>query len=175
MGNFTVMEIWKDIVGYERYYQVSNMGRIKRKKGYRCKKERILKPCDDGRGYLHLTLRTPEKKVTKTIHLFMKDTFFNTNKMYMDHINGNTKDNRLENLRLCTQAQNLQNSIKKKKGYSIYKGVCKRKDTGKWNAYICLNGRLKHLGFYKEEIEAARAYNEAAKENFKDFAKLNEI
>ena len=49
------------------------------------------------------------------------------------------------------------------------------KKDNKWAAYIKLNGRQKHLGSFNDEKEAARAYNEAAKEYFKEFSKLNVI
>jgi hypothetical protein len=92
----------------------------------------------------------------------------------VDHINHNSIDNRRCNLRLATRSQNNMNGLKRNNGrVSRFKGACR--DRGKWRAYIGLNGRIKWLGFYGTEEEAALAYNRAAIEYFGEFARLNEI
>ncbi len=58
---------------------------------------------------------------------------------------------------------------------SKFKGVCFHKRHKKWQASINSGGRLIHLGSFGGEIEAAKAYNEAALEYFGEFAKLNEV
>ncbi len=93
----------------------------------------------------------------------------------VDHINGDTLDNRKENLRICTHAQNLQNSKMPNTNKSGYKGVCFHSNTGKWQANIMIGGKAKHLGLFNDKIDAARAYNDAAKENFGQFARLNTL
>lgn len=99
---------------------------------------------------------------------------------YVDHINHNSVDNRRENLRLCTMAENLRNSRKLDRSTSSrYKGVCymissKRKK--RWIAYIEIEkGKRKYLGYFHTETEAALAYNQAASEYFGEFANLNDI
>lgn len=72
----------------------------------------------------------------------------------VDHINRNKLDNRRSNLRLVTQSQNTFNSPKRKGTKSIYRGVTKSK-SGTWVA----NYRMRHIGCFKTEIEAARAYD----------------
>jgi hypothetical protein len=103
----------------------------------------------------------------------------------VDHINGDPFDNRKSNLRICTRAENLQNSRKKiRNGHSTskYKGVNydgregKRSHVNKskrWCAYIRLNGKKVHLGQHATEVEAAIAYDNAARAHFGPFAKLN--
>ena len=94
----------------------------------------------------------------------------------VDHINGNRLDNRRENLRVCTLKQNRQSQSKQKRNTtSKYKGVSFCKDRGNWKASIKTNGKTKFLGRFKDEDQAARAYNEKAIELFGDFAKLNII
>jgi hypothetical protein len=76
--------------------------------------------------------------------------------MEIDHINGNRQDNRRCNLRIVTKQQNAFNRPRVK-GYSWHKS------SNKWQAYICLNGKLQYLGSYSNEQEARDAYL-AAKE-----------
>jgi hypothetical protein len=92
----------------------------------------------------------------------------------VDHINGNKLDNRKGNLRLCNWSQNGFNKGKQSNGRtSQYKGVFK---TGnRWGAKIQANGRLYNLGGYATEVEAAGAYNEAARELHGEFAHLNDV
>jgi len=92
----------------------------------------------------------------------------------VDHIDRNTFDDRIENLRLATRAQNMANQGKPKGTYSSeYKGVSWNKRAKKWQAYIKVNGKTIHLGYFIEEFEAAIAYDKAAKEYFGEFARLN--
>lgn len=96
----------------------------------------------------------------------------------VDHINGDTYDNRIENLRECTDAQNAQNR-KKPKTYAIraskHKGVCYYKPNGKWAARIKVNNKKIHLGYFEHEHNAAYAYDAAAKHYFGAFARYNNI
>ena len=90
----------------------------------------------------------------------------------VDHINRDKSDNRRENLRLCTQAENVMNS-KRVSGASKYKGVQFSKKYSKWTAYITFSGRGKQIGTYMDEVEAAKAYDKKALELFGEFAYLN--
>ena len=92
---------------------------------------------------------------------------------YVDHINHNTLDNRKSNLRIVSPRENVLNSKSKSGSTSIYKGVSLRKTTGRFEAYIRTNGKRKHLGFYDTEEEAAKIYDQYAKEYYKDHAFLN--
>jgi len=95
-------------------------------------------------------------------------------KLFIDHINCNALDNRRENLRVVTRAQNARNRSKtKKKSSSIYKGVHWKKSDKKWGATIAVNHNKKHLGYFRNEVEAAEAYDEAAKKYHGEFACLN--
>ena len=95
---------------------------------------------------------------------------------YIDHINGNTLDNRLCNLRVCTNSQNMQNSKKpNRKSSSKFKGVTWDKACNKWHATIMKEYKRYNLGYYNSEIEAAKAYNKAATQFFGGFAKVNKL
>lgn len=93
---------------------------------------------------------------------------------YTDHKNHNKLDNRRDNLRPASGTQNAGNR-KARQGTSKFKGVCWFKRDKKWIVYIRLNGGRKHLGLFTDEIEAAKAYNEAAKKYFGEFACLNKV
>lgn len=96
-------------------------------------------------------------------------------KTQVDHINGNTLDNRTQNLRICTQAQNNRNQRKIKNTKFKYKGL-KEVKVKKWKyiqASIMINGKQIYIGTFKTEIEAAKAYDEAALKYFGEYAKLN--
>lgn len=92
-----------------------------------------------------------------------------------DHINGNKLDNRKENLRKVTQSQNQANRKKGKNKSSIYKGVIWHKRRNHWLAQITINRKKIYLGSFNNEIDAAKAYNEAAIKYFGEFARLNEV
>ena len=93
--------------------------------------------------------------------------------LIVDHKNGNSLDNRRPNLRLGTQSQNMQNRAKKKGTTSRFVGVCYDKRDRKWIARIRTDGKVKCLGSHSNEIEAAKAYDAAAKKYHGEFAKLN--
>ncbi len=95
--------------------------------------------------------------------------------LFVDHINHNGLDNRKANLRPATCAQNCVNrpSVKSKTSYSKYNGVTRRKDIKKWCAQISFKGKRIHLGHFHSEIEAAKAYDIAAKKYHGAFAVLN--
>ena len=97
--------------------------------------------------------------------------------MVVDHINGDALDNRKENLRVCSYSQNSCNKKIRSDSRSGYKGVVK---VGKkWQAYIgdpdtpATRKRRLYLGTYTTAEDAARAYDNRAKELYGDYALLN--
>ena len=93
--------------------------------------------------------------------------------MATDHINGDGLDNRKQNLRICTHAENLRNRRLGKNNTSGYKGVSWHKLHKLWYAHISHNKKLMSLGYFKDKEEAAKAYDRKAIELFGEFAKLN--
>jgi hypothetical protein len=82
----------------------------------------------------------------------------------VDHINGNGLDNRRCNLRIVTRKQNRRNTNKKANGCtSKYRGVCWDASRGNWMAYINNDSGRKYLGRFADEVEAARAYDNAGR------------
>lgn len=91
----------------------------------------------------------------------------------VDHINFNKLDNRKTNLRVCTLAQNNMNKARYSQSKSGYKGVYPGNQTNRWTAAITNGNQTKHLGTFKSEVEAARAYDYYALKYLGDFANLN--
>lgn len=91
----------------------------------------------------------------------------------IDHKNGDWLDNRRDNLRSATKAQNGQNRRLASNNSTGFKGVSLRRDRGTYLASIRSNGALRKLGTFATAEEAARAYDEAARSEFGEFAALN--
>lgn len=91
----------------------------------------------------------------------------------VDHRDRNGLNNTRGNLRIATHSQNCCNRVRPGNNSSKYRGVLRCKDRRKWRANICVNGKKRHLGYFENEEDAARAYDEAAKELHGEFAILN--
>ena len=115
-------EEWRDVVGYEGRYQVSSMGRVKSlerkvrhwRGGERIQKERFLKPSNDRRGYLLVSLCDGEKRKTFSVHRLVCQAFHENpdNKPQVNHINEIKTDNRACNLEWCTCKQNVNHGTR---------------------------------------------------------------
>ena len=92
---------------------------------------------------------------------------------YIDHIDGDSLNNRIENLRAATQSQNMGNSRMKSNNTSGYKGVTFRKDTGKWQAAVMVNGKHISLGSHATKEEAHQAYIFGSQKHFGQFARAH--
>jgi hypothetical protein len=96
--------------------------------------------------------------------------------LQVDHINGNRLDNRKENLRIVTKQQNHMNRRKLDlKKSSKFKGVSYYSLSKKWVATIYFKNKRFHLGYFDNEIDAAKEYNTAAKKIHGEYARLNEL
>jgi len=96
----------------------------------------------------------------------------------IDHWDGDGLNCQRWNLRPATRSQNNANARKRshvgaQPPTSCWKGVSWRGDRGKWRAYLVVGGRQQSLGQFTSEIDAARAYDAAAREAFGAFARLN--
>ena len=89
-----------------------------------------------------------------------------------DHINHDTLDNRRENLRQCTRAENCRNSVKPKHNTSGFKGVTWDKEKNKWKAHISVDSREIHLGYFESLGDAYEKYIEASNKYHGEFGRV---
>lgn len=87
-------------------------------------------------------------------------------RILVDHINHDTRDNRKQNLRICTQSLNSMNNSKAQ-------GICFDKSRNKWLASIKINGKSKYLGRYSNKDEALKARRLAEEQYFKEYSYNN--
>jgi hypothetical protein len=155
------MEEYRKIEGYDNY-SVSNKGNVRNDKT-----KRILKGTTNSDGYLQVVLYKERKAKSYKIHRLVGNAFIPNLDDYpqIDHINQKKDDNRIENLRWCSIANNLRN-IKKREGTSSqFRGVYWNKRINNWKACISLDGKLKHLGYFEKEEEAYEAWRTCVIEN----------
>lgn len=88
----------------------------------------------------------------------------------IDHRNGNGIDNRKRNLRVCQHHQNLANQRRRSDNTSGVKGVHFFQCTRRWQAYITVRGKRKHLGYFSTRTEAKKVREQAAQNEFGEFA-----
>jgi hypothetical protein len=152
-----MIEIYKDIIGYEGIYQVSNLGNVK---SYKNNKERQLKLSKNSDGYSVVGLRTDNVAKTKKVHQLVAEMFLNHKvcrlELVINHIDFNKTNNNVNNLEIVTVRQNTNR--KHIKSSSIHTGVSWDKSRNKWVSHIYLNGKLKHIGRFENELDASKAY-----------------
>ena len=128
-----------------------------------------VKGSDTGRGYLRVKIRG--KRFPK--HRLIWKLVYGVDPDTIDHINGDKKDNRLENLRDVPQSMNVRNNLPRG-GASKFKGVYFDKRSSKFGSRIKVNKKTIHLGTYSDERSAAMAYDKAAMRLHGEYAKTNE-
>lgn len=122
--------------------------------------------------YAITNIRTETHRTTTTMHQMILPCPAGS---MPDHINGNGLDNRRQNLRVATKQQNAFNQRLNSRNNSGFRGVCWDRQHGAWRATIRIKQKRIHLGRFAEKIDAARAYNVAAKEMIGEFAKINDV
>ena len=158
------IEAWKDIPGYEGVYQVSNLGNVR---SLKFNKFKVLKKSINSRGRYRVNLCKDGQKLSNCkISQLSAMAFLNHkpcgHKIVVDHIDNNKENDKLYNLQLLTSRENIVKDMKI--GSSKYTGVCWNKRQGKWQGSITVNGIIKHLGYFKDEKEAAKAYQNGLNE-----------
>jgi hypothetical protein len=169
------MEEWRPVRDFDNY-EISNLGRLRNKRTMR-----VSKGCLDKQGYISVKLyRDGVPALSVGIHRLMAEAFIDNphNHPIADHINRKRDDNRLENLRFVSRSVNCHNKKKRSNAKtSNYFGVYHDKDTKycdkNWRYTLKKDGVEFGNTRYNTEEEAARAYDEKARELYGEFARLN--
>jgi hypothetical protein len=168
-----INEVWRSVDGYINY-QVSNIGRVRN-----CTTGRMLKPFLNKQGYHTINLNQYGDFKHWRVHQLVAQEFLtkpdSTHTLSVDHIDRNKTNNQVSNLRYATVSQNNANRCKRANTSSSYLGVSWSKKNNKWQTCISLNRKNIHIGYFENEHDAARAYNDKALELHGEFANLNEI
>jgi hypothetical protein len=165
---YFMQEIFKDIPGYDGLYQASNLGRIKslsrkvyNKRGYYFSKERFLTQTIS-KNYQSVRIKNGSKSVHQLVAMAFLGHVPCGHKIVVDHINNDQSDNRLENLQIITNRQNILKDIKNKT--SKYTGVSWDSNRKKWQVGIKINGKRYALGRFNCEEEANQVYQNKLKD-----------
>lgn len=121
-------------------------------------------------GYAKRMIRVNGQRKALHLHRFIINA---PNHLQVDHINGDSLDNRRENLRLCSQKDNAKNRSMSKNNKSGFPGVYYYEKYGKYCAQATVNGSKKTLGYFDTKEEAFEARQEVVKEHYKSFAPVN--
>ena len=107
-------EIWKDVIGYEKWYEVSDLGRVRRVRaasGTRAGK--LLKPSMSKHGYCTVNLSKNGRRHLYFIHKLVQGSFVGSvpDGQEINHIDGDKTNNRLDNLEYISRSEHMRNSI----------------------------------------------------------------
>lgn len=161
------MTVWKRWGAYE----VSDDGLVMNEWG------KIMKPRLNNRGYDTLKVCSSGARNWVFVHRLVAKCFVsNPDELpFVDHVNGDKRDNAASNLRWSTPSQNTCNAVATCCGTSRFKGVSWSTQYNAWRAAIVKDGVHYFLGHHANEIDAARAYDAAATRLHAEFAKLNGV
>lgn len=151
-------EIWKNVNEYEELYQVSNLGNVKRIRfiNFRSNylKNKLLKPIKHKNGYLVVGLTKNGKTKIKAIHRLVAQTFIDNpkNKKYVNHIDGNKQNNKVDNLEWCTPSENQKHAYKLglQKVSERQRKIAKKCMLGNKHACKCKKGQTNIFDFIEE-------------------------
>lgn len=118
-------------------------------------------------GYVYIAIDKVLYRRTRLIWLYVHGKWPSE---HIDHINRDTSDDKLTNLREATRSQNLGNRKINKNNSTGFKGVFER--DGRFRAYVNVNGRRLNIGTYSTAEQAGAAYMVKAREMFGEFARL---
>lgn len=152
-----IEEIWKDVPNTNGILRASNTGKV-----FNTKKNKLSHQSISSTGYYI----TCFKSKTRKVHRLIAAAFLGESNLIVDHINGNRLDNNIDNLRYCTQRENLTYSnVNRPNKTSRYVGVHYKPKHKNWRACIWVNKNIS-LGSYKSEDDAYRAYVNAYNKYF---------
>jgi len=175
-------EEWRELKITNGKYSVSSIGNVRRNDwigfGGNHRTGYILKPWIDSAGYkiVSICFGNRDSVVKFRVYRLVVMEFYENydGKLCVDHIDHDRLNDSIQNLRMCTQSNNMMNIGLRKNNTSGYKGVNMIKHTGKWYAYINKSGKRYGLGSsFRTASEAAMAYDKKAREMFGEYGRYN--
>lgn len=155
-GAVAMDEIWKDVVGYEGSYKVSNLGRIK-SNIYTI--PRLMNPTDNGNGYMIIGLWKDSKRKNHYVHRLVAEAFVENPKgyKYVNHLDQNKMNNNASNLEWCTQRENVLYSVERMR----HRKTVSHTNTGEM--YICYRKKCRRyrITIDNKEYPSAKTLEEA--------------
>ena len=168
------MEIWKDVIGYDNVYQISNLGRVRslNRTDVDChgrmqkRKGKLIKPTENSNGYLRVYLAYRGKKEKRFIHRMVAEAFVPNSDPdindIVNHMDCNPKNNKYDNLEWTTRKGNIQ--------YAVLKGRMKRNKKWIERLYISLDSVAKPIEMIDivsgNVIKRYRHLNDCSKDGF---------
>lgn len=162
-------EVWKDILGYEGKYQVSDLGNVRSLNYCNTKKSKNLKPGGSPNGYFGVTLSNGKSSSKRRflVHRLVMITFNPSGmKAQVNHINEIKSDNRLSNLEWVTAKENCNYGTRNERYLKTQydnkvgkmRGISKQPNCSRWRAEIRHDGKLYYLGLYLNKEDGYNAY-----------------
>lgn len=146
-----VEEVWKPVVGFEDFYEVSDTGRV-----FSLRQGKVMACTLSDQGYPRVTLCSPgEKRVNTNVHKLVGQAFdIEGSGTEIDHINRDRSDNRVCNLRWCSRHENQTNMSNNNPNQSGHNHITWHKQRGKWQVSIRLRGENYYGGLASTVEEA---------------------
>lgn len=148
----TIEEIWRDVLGYEGFYKISNLGRLMSLNRTDKKGSNIIMKPYQSRGYFQVNLKVKGIRKMKHIHRLIAIAFIPNpeNKPHINHIDGNKGNNSMSNLEWCTPQENVRHA------YDILNVINKRRKLSKEDVFYILS-----LGNFsdKKSLELSKIFN----------------
>lgn len=157
MINLKTKEKWRNIDEYMGHYAVSSLGNIKSMKR---KHPILLKQFKNPKGYLVVKLYIDGISRSMSVHRLVMRTFEGNSELEVNHINGDTTDNRLVNLEYVSLRENMNHRFTKINNQKRY-GISFQKSAGKYSAQLHTKRKKKHLGLFNNEDDAYDAFYSA--------------
>lgn len=161
-------EIWKDIDGYDGYYQISNKGRLRGLQrmvknpihGQMVLKENVFSQKPNKRGYVKYRIHYNNQRKSYAAHRLVAHYFIGYSDKMIDHINGVKNDNRVENLEYVDNRENCArgHEMRLNKPVGITAVTSQYNGKIRWVAKISLNKKHHFLGSFKTSEEASKCY-----------------
>jgi hypothetical protein len=169
------LEEFRAIKDYEGYYEVSDLGRVRSLERYAPHalyglmrvEAKIRKQMPSGNGYLKLKLSSSGPQKSFAVHVLVAVAFLDHepcgHNLVINHKNFDGTVNVKSNLEIVSQRKNADHKhVPHSSGFT---GVNYKTDRKRWRAGIYIDGKRKHLGYFRDEIEASKAYENALNEH----------